>query len=173
VDGGTLDLVLDYFTWVVVPAVLLLIPGVLPEGTGLWAASAILVSALYHYSRLDIKTPDYYFNGFPAWWNVVAAYLLALRTGPAVNLAVVAGGVLLTFSPIHFIHPIRVADFRRINLAATAVWAVASTWMLARYPERDPVVAAVSVVCAAWLVGVGVWHTFAKPRSADAPHHAH
>jgi phosphatidylcholine synthase len=173
VDGGTLDLVLDYFTWVVVPAVLLLLPGVLPAGTGLWAASAILVSALYHYSRLDIKTPDYYFNGFPAWWNVVAGYLLALRSGPAVNLAVVIGGVLLTFSPIHFIHPIRVRDFRPVNLAATAVWAVSSTWMLAQYPDPSPILAAASVVCAAWLVGVGVWHTFAAPRPAVEPHHGH
>jgi phosphatidylcholine synthase len=170
VDGGTLDLVLDYFTWVVVPAVMLLAPGVLPPGTGLWAASAVLVSALYHYARHDIKTDDYYFNGFPAWWNVVAAYLLALGSGAWTNLAVVAGCVLLTFSPVKFIHPFRVRDFRPLNLAATAVWAVATTVLLARYPARPPALAAVSVAAAAYLVGVGVVRTFRGPSAPAAPH---
>lgn len=171
VDGATLDLVLDYFTWVIVPAVMLLAPGVLPAGTGRVAAAAVLVSALYHYSRTDIKTPDYYFNGFPAWWNVVVAYLLALGSGPRVNLAVVAAGVLLTFSPVKFIHPVRVRDFRRANLVATAVWSVATTVLLARYPARPPALAALSLAAAAHLVGVGVLRTLRGPRPADPERH--
>jgi len=172
VDGATLDLVLDYFTWVVVPAVMLLAPGVLPPGTAMWAASAVLVSALYHYSRQDIKTGDYYFNGFPAWWNVVAGYLLALGAQPWTSLAVVAACVLLTFSPVKFIHPFRVRDFRPANLVATAVWAVSTTALLARHPARPPLLAGVSIAAAAYLVGVGVVRTFRGPSASpgSVPH---
>jgi phosphatidylcholine synthase len=162
-DGDILDLVIDYFTFVVVPLLLILEPGVLPPGWELPAGAAVLLSACYHYGRRDVKTPDFYFNGFPAWWNVIAAYVVVLNPAPWAALALVAVSVALTFAPVQFIHPFRVRHLRAANLAVTAAWGVSTVWMILRVPRLDLAAVAVSLACAAWLTGVGVMRTVRGP----------
>lgn len=168
-DGDTLDLVIDYLTFVVVPLLLIMRPGVLPAGWELPAGAAVLLSACYHYGRRDMKTVDYYFNGFPAWWNVVAAYVVVLRLPPTANLALVAAGVVLTAAPVCFIHPFRVRRARSLTLAVTAVWSISSVWMLLRYPAVEAPAVAVSLASAAYLVGIGVARTLRGPDAVPVP----
>ncbi|MGZ8998791.1 MAG: CDP-alcohol phosphatidyltransferase family protein, partial [Allosphingosinicella sp.] len=70
IDGDTLDLIIDYLTFVLVPTLLILHSGLLPEALGPWLAALILVSSLYNLTRRDLKSDDNYFRGFPANWNV-------------------------------------------------------------------------------------------------------
>ncbi len=79
IDGATLDLVVDYLTYVFVPAVLIYRAGLLPEGWSAVGVAAILLSSLYTFARTDMKTSDNFFRGFPAVWNVVAFYLFFLE----------------------------------------------------------------------------------------------
>jgi phosphatidylcholine synthase len=58
IDGAVLDLVVDYLTFVFIPAHLMLRAGLLPESMALYLVLLINGSALYHYSRTDMKTPD-------------------------------------------------------------------------------------------------------------------
>ena len=88
VDGGRLDDIVDYLTYVVAPAFLLARSGLLP-GLGWPAAAAMLLSSAYGFSRVDSKTPDHFFTGFPSYWNIVALYLYVLGLSPALNAAVV------------------------------------------------------------------------------------
>lgn len=96
VDGAVLDLVVDYLTYVLVPAIFIYWFGLLPTGWGLAGAGFILVTSLYCFANLDMKTDDNYFVGFPAIWNVVALYMYVLDFDVWVNLVVVA--VLGAFS---------------------------------------------------------------------------
>jgi phosphatidylcholine synthase len=175
VEGANLDLVIDYLTWVLVPTLLMYKTGAFPPALALPTTLAILVSALYHSARLDMKTPDYYFHGFPAWWSMVAGYVVVLRPNPWVTLVIVVACCVLTFTKVHFIHPLRVKDFRTLTLVVLAVWGVATVLLLVQYPHPSPALAAVSIAGAAYLLGVGFLRTIRGPTipasSAAAAEH--
>jgi len=125
-SGERLDLIVDYLTYVVVPAYALTEAPLLPEAARLPAAAAILLSSLFHVADLHSKTEDGYFVGFPAIWNIVLLYLFALGLTPWASLAVVGTFVLLTFVPLLAVHPFRVSRLRPLTCLATALWAVAA-----------------------------------------------
>ena len=88
-SGERLDLIVDYLTYVAVPAYALTEAPLLPDAARLPAAAAILLSSLFHVADLKSKTEEGYFVGFPAIWNIVLLYLFALGLPPYVALAVV------------------------------------------------------------------------------------
>ena len=130
IDGATLDLVVDYLTYVFVPAALIYRAGLLPAPYAPIAAAAILLSSLYTFARTDMKTPVHFFRGFPALWNLVAFYLFMLQPGQAAGVIVVAVFAALTFAPIHFVHPVRVRRYQPWLGALTALWGLASLALL-------------------------------------------
>ena len=125
-SGERLDLVVDYVTYVFVPALALVRAGYLDGPAGLTLAAGILLSSLYHFSDLASKSDDYSFVGFPAVWNLVAFYIFALDLPHWAALAITAACVLLTFVPMHWAHPLRVIRLRALTIAVTFTWAIAA-----------------------------------------------
>ena len=130
IDGETLDLVIDYLNYVFVPTMLIVEAGLVPAGAAPLFAGLILISALYNFTRRDLKTDDNYFRGFPSLWNVVALYLFLGQPGEWVGAATVVLFAALTFAPVHFIHPFRVRDFGRWPQLLAAIWAAATAALL-------------------------------------------
>ncbi|MFO7692338.1 MAG: CDP-alcohol phosphatidyltransferase family protein [Vicinamibacterales bacterium] len=133
VDGARLDDIVDYLTYVVVPAFLLARSELLPPGLAWPAAAAMLLSSAYQFCRTDSKTPDHFFTGFPSYWNIVALYLFVLGLGPAVNVAVLLLLAALVFVPIRYIYPSRTVPWRVPTVALGTIWAggmAAIAWML-------------------------------------------
>jgi len=137
-DGATLDNVVDYFTYVVVPAVFMVQFELLPAPFAVLGAAYILATSLYTFANLDLKTKDNYFVGFPAVWNIVAFYMFVLDTPSAANLVVTVILGILTFTPLKFLHPLRVRELRVPTLMATAVWAGSSLWLVVQIPRAAP-----------------------------------
>jgi phosphatidylcholine synthase len=158
IDGDTLDLVIDYLTYVFVPALFIWRAELVPPAVAPWLAAAILVSSLYVFARTDMKTEDGYFRGFPALWSVVAFYLFVLQPGAGVGAAVVVLLIAMTFAPIHFAHPFRVRDYGVWLPAVAILWIVATCALL--WPEWSGAlrfaIEAVSVASAAVLIGMGL-----------------
>ena len=71
-DGARLDDIVDYLTFVFVPALLLYRSGILPPQWAGPVASVMLLSSAYGFSAADAKTADYFFTGFPSYWNIAA-----------------------------------------------------------------------------------------------------
>ena len=126
IDGETLDLIIDYLNYVFVPAVLIWRAELVPAGLAPWLAAAILVSALYNFTRRDLKTEDNYFRGFPALWNVVAFYLFVTGPAPEAAAIVVAALAALTFTSVPVVHPFRVRDYGRWLPLLSLLWALAT-----------------------------------------------
>jgi phosphatidylcholine synthase len=136
-SGERLDLVVDYVTYVFVPALALVRAGFLEGPVGLILAASILLSSLFHFSDLASKGDDYSFVGFPAVWNLVAFYLFALSVPQWVTYLVVSTCVVLTFVPMHWVHPLRVVRLRLLTLAVTLGWAVAAiATIMQGFPAR-------------------------------------
>jgi phosphatidylcholine synthase len=129
-SGERLDMVVDYVTYVFVPALMMLRSGILPGWLGVAAACYILMSSLFHFSDTASKTDDQHFVGFPAIWNLVAFYLFAFPVPEWVALLVVAVCGTLTFVPMRWLHPMRVRRLMGVNVAATAVWSGAAAWVV-------------------------------------------
>jgi phosphatidylcholine synthase len=132
IDGVALDLVVDFLTYVVVPLVALWRSGLLvPPYSVLLPCVVCAASALYFADR-RMKTPDYWFRGFPAVWNVPVFYLLVLRPDPLVCALVIIAAACLMFTPVVFIHPLRVERLRPVTLAVTGLWSVAAVAAVAQ-----------------------------------------
>ena len=123
-SGETLDYVVDFTTYVFVPAYAIAASGLLPQE--LAAASGVLIAivgALYFADR-DMKSEDHYFRGFPALWNIAAFYLYVMEPPGWLSAAGIVMLAILTFVPIRFVHPLRVARLRALNVALLILWGV-------------------------------------------------
>ncbi len=160
VDGATLDLVVDYLTYVFVPAYFFFQFDMFPQGTDLAFVFIILISSLYLFSNRNMKSPDNYFVGFPSIWNVALIYLFVFQASAVVVAAVVLGLTILTFVPVKTVHPMRVKDFRMVSRVLVLGWFALSIYIVTTLPEPPAAtVLFLWVATALWFVGVGVWRT--------------
>jgi phosphatidylcholine synthase len=151
-SGDTLDLVVDYVTYVFVPAYAMAASGLLlPLAAPLIGAAVVVSGALYFADR-RMKADDNHFRGFPALWNAAAFYLFLLKPAPWLGSLLLVALVLLTFVPFHVIHPVRVARFRVVNIVLMGVWAVLALAVLWRgFVVPVPLTLAL-VAIAAWVL---------------------
>lgn len=170
IDGAALDLVIDYLTYVVIPALILWRGGFLPEALALPLAAAILMSSLYVFARRDMKTDDGFFRGFPALWNVVALYFVVAPPLRGVAAAVVIALIVMTFAPVHVAHPFRARGFGRLPAVLAIAWAASSAALLlpglGEGAGRGLLV--LSLGSAAVLVALGLWRSLRGPVTPPA-----
>jgi phosphatidylcholine synthase len=123
-SGEVLDLVVDFATYVFVPAYAITASGLLlPLAAPLLGAGIVVTGALYFADR-RMKAPDNHFRGFPALWNAAAFYLFLLHLPPALGSLGIAVLIVLTFAPFNVLHPVRVVRLRGLTLSLVAIWAV-------------------------------------------------
>jgi len=135
-SGELLDFVVDFATYVFVPAYAIATGGLLPPSVALLLGLIVTVTGALYFADRRMKTTDSYFRGFPALWNVVAFYLFVLKPAPWLGAIAIAALAAATFAPIHFVHPVRVPRWRALNLAALVLWALLA--LLALKENLDP-----------------------------------
>jgi phosphatidylcholine synthase len=129
-SGELLDFVVDFPTYVFVPAYAIAAGGLLPPAAALALGVIVTVTGALYFADRRMKTSDSYFRGFPALWNVAAFYLFLLKPPPWLGAAAILVLAAATFAPIHFVHPVRVPRWRMFNLAALVLWAVLALFAL-------------------------------------------
>jgi phosphatidylcholine synthase len=122
-SGEVLDLVVDFVTYVFVPAYAITASGLLPPVAAPLLGVGITVSGALYFADRRMKSADNHFRGFPGLWNVAAFYLFLLHPSPAISSLGVSVLIVATFLPFHVIHPIRVVRLRRLTLSLIGVWA--------------------------------------------------
>jgi len=168
-DGALLDNIVDYLTYAFAPMLLLLADGRLPAGSlGTAVAVVPLLASGFQFCRVDAKTDDHMFLGFPSYWNVVAFYAVVLDLHPAVVTTVVLVCSALVFVPIGYLYPSRTLAFRRTSLWLSAVWLVTYAVLLVQVPHPSPVVVAVSLGYVVYYVAVSLFLTVRR-RAAPVP----
>jgi phosphatidylcholine synthase len=155
-SGELLDVVVDFATYVLVPAYALAAGDVLPRVAAPPLGIIVAVTGALYFADRRMKTADGYFRGFPALWNIVAFYLFLLRPPPWLSALAVVALCAATFAPLHFVHPVRAARWRWLNLAMLVCWAVLALWALARNLEPPGWVAAALAAIAVYFVAVGL-----------------
>jgi len=123
-SGDLLDLVVDFVTYVFVPAYAIAAGGLLPPPLALPAGALIVITGAIYFADRQMKLPGNYFRGFPALWNGLAFYLFLIRPAAWFALFIVVAFSALTFAPFRFLHPVRVKRFRALNITAITLWSI-------------------------------------------------
>jgi phosphatidylcholine synthase len=152
-SGDVLDLVVDFVTYVFVPAYAITASGLLMPLAAPLLGGGIVVSGALYFADRRMKAPDNHFRGFPALWNAAAFYLFLLRPAPAFSSLAVALLIVLTFVPFHVVHPIRVVRLRGLTLSLIAIWAVLAVVTLVYDFDVGGAVTAALCAIAAYVVG--------------------
>jgi len=154
-DGVLLDLIIDYLTYVFIPAFALFKSGLLPGWTGWFAIIIITFSSALYFCDTNMKTKDNSFQGFPGCWNMVILVLFAIKPSFWLIIAIVAVLALSMFLPIKFIHPIRTARWRIVNFPVALLWTSFGAW--AAWVNFDPNSLAIYglIFCSSYLVLAG------------------
>jgi phosphatidylcholine synthase len=155
-SGDVLDLVVDFVTYVFVPAYAIAAGGLLPSGLGAPAGIVIVMTGAIYFADRRMKTADHYFRGFPTLWNVVAFYLFVLKLPPWLAAGLVALLAVLTFMPFKFLHPFRVTRLRLVSMGALVLWSLLAGYALLASLDPGPVVVGALVVLAVYFLGVGL-----------------
>jgi len=151
IDGTILDSVVDYLNYVIVPSLMIYWFQMVPLWFELVVPSAIILTSLYTFANLRMKTEDYYFRGFPAVWNIVVLYFFILGSNEYINIAVIVICIILTFTPIKFVHPLRVEGLRNLTIFFTIVWS-ATTLKLVITPTSKIFMIDSAIIFILWII---------------------
>lgn len=168
VDGYVMDLIVDYLTCVVVPAMFLHQFGLIGPRFSVAAMGIVLFTSAIWFSRTDLITDDHWFLGFPAVWNLVVPSLFLLGTSQTVNLIVVAVFAALQMTKVQIAHPVQVAEHRAVAIPVTAIWLVVMAIAVARVPNVSVWERAVLVAAPAYFAAISVHHAVTGKASATA-----
>ena len=161
-DGARLDDIIDYLTYVFIPALVVwqadLVAVPFP------VCAAMLLSSAYGFAQADAKVDaaDHFFTGFPSYWNIVVAYLYMLGLSHTTNAIVLVVLAVLVFVPIRYIYPSRTRTLRIPTLLLGAAWAVLFTWLIWRLPAVDGPWAMLSLIFPVYYVALSLWLQFRR-----------
>ncbi len=122
IDGAALDLVIDFLTYVLVPVVALWRSDLMPTETSFWIGLVVTGASALYFADIRMKTDDLWFRGFPATFNILVLYLFVLRPPWVMSAAVLLCAAALMFTPVVFVHPLRVVRLRALTIAMSIAW---------------------------------------------------
>lgn len=162
IDGAKLDDVVDYFTYVLVPVVFVLLTDMVPDVAAVPVAIAVSVASGYGFAQTAAKTADHFFTGFPSYWNVVVFYLWALGWSPWANTAVLLAFAALVFVPIRYVYPSRTPTLRGLTVSLGGAWGAVMLWTLVQVPNPPRDLVTASLAYPAYYVALSLWLQFRR-----------
>jgi phosphatidylcholine synthase len=155
-SGETLDLIVDFTTYVFVPAYAIAASGQLPNALAIPAGVLVVVTGALYFADRQMKTTDNYFRGFPAVWNLAAFYLYLLEPPPWLAAVMIVALAALSFAPVKFLHPLRVRHLRALNIALLAVWGMLAALTVIYDLDPGPYVTWSLVAIAVYFFSAGL-----------------
>ena len=166
-DGALLDNIVDYITYAFMPMVLLWSAGYLGDGTSATVLAAIpLLASAYQFCRVDAKTDDHLFLGFPSYWNIAAFYVVVLDLQPGAVAGVLLVCAVLVFVPIGYVYPSRTESLQTLTLVLTTVWLASYAVLLTQVPDPSAIWLAISIAYVVYYVALSLYLTTRRSRTA-------
>ncbi|MBN7776737.1 phosphatidylcholine/phosphatidylserine synthase [Nitratireductor aquimarinus] len=167
-SGDMLDNIIDYVTYVLIPAFALYQSGFMGEGLSFLSAAIIVITSAIYYADTGMKTRENFFKGFPVVWNMVVFTLFVVQPGEMIAFGVVLISAFTTFLPVFFLHPVRVQRLRTLNLAIFFAWCAFGIIALIQSLEADQLIRIGIAVTGIYLFVIGgvmqAWPNLGKGR---------
>ena len=164
-DGVLMDLIIDYLTYVFIPAFALFQSGLLSGWTGWFAIIVIVFTSVVYFADTRMKTRDNSFAGFPGCWNMVILVLFAVKPHWTIILLIVTALSAAMFTNIKFIHPVRTVRWRAISLPMTAAWVVFAVWAVLDDFHPDSIARWGLLLTSLWLTFAGLAQQLTERRA--------
>ena len=166
-DGRRLDDIVDYLIYVFAPILLLWSNHNLPAGVGgIILAALPLLASSYQFCRVDAKTEDYFFLGFPSYWNIVAFYIIIFKWPPVTVTAILVICSILVFIPIRYLYPSRTIEFRRLTLILSCLWLLSYALILLQMPNPQPFLTYFSLVYMFYYVVLSLYLNYLRLKQS-------
>lgn len=170
VDGTTLDNVIDFFTYAIIPAAMIWCWDLVPMGWGAGMGAGVLLASCATYANSNMKTRDGYFVGFPAIWNLVVLYLLIFGIGQHASLLILLICMGLTFVPSTYVHPFRVRFLMPLTVFMTLLWTLsvsALSWTVLLNDQSvlaQPWWGGILILTSLYFAAISLRRSFMTPR---------
>jgi phosphatidylcholine synthase len=161
-DGSKLDDIVDYLNYVFVPIFFAVQMRMLPASYALWIAAMPLLASAYGFCQSAAKTADFFFTGFPSYWNVAVFYLYVGGTAPTTNAAVLVVLSILVFVPIGYVYPTRQPFLRPLTIGLGVCWGVMLLIALARMPDNPPALIYASLAYPVYYFALSLYLHFGR-----------
>jgi phosphatidylcholine synthase len=167
-DGVLLDLIIDYLTYVFIPAFALFKSGLMDGWTGWFAIILITFTSAMYFADTRMKTKDNSFSGFPGCWNMLVLVIFALEPNFWVSLALVTILAVAMFLPLKFVHPVRTERWRVVTLPVAIAWTFFAGWAAWVDFHAESWAHWGLVITSVYLLGAGVAQQAIPERTAKA-----
>ena len=170
VSGKTIDYVIDFFSYAILPAYLFFEAMDLEYWPRLLCCFAMLLSAALYYGKEGmVSAAGHHFVGFPVLWNmVVYVMVFVLPWLPAwAIIALVAAFTVLHFVPVLFAYPSRGGRWWVLTLLASVAFIVAAVANVWYYPEPQPFWRGVCLVASGYYAVLAAVDTFSGAAAQE------
>ena len=156
IDGALLDLIIDFLTYVMIPAYALYGSGLLPGWSGWFVVLFIPFASSLYFADQRMKTKDNSFRGFPGCWNMFVLALLVIVPPWWVILCLVVILSAAQFLNLKFVHPVRTERWRFISLPVAIIWISAIAWAAWTGFDRNVLLDAIVTITSIYLATAGI-----------------
>lgn len=160
INGHTLDLVIDYVTCVVVPVVLIIELAILPPGWEILIAGLIFFTSALWFARSDQETEDFWFNGFPASWNLVIPSFIILELSSTWVIIISILFSIAQLTNLKFPHLLRVKTLRPLTLSLAAIYFSTLTFLSLTFPTGPDDLKPLLAIAPLYIISLAIWRTF-------------
>ncbi|RYG69964.1 phosphatidylcholine synthase [bacterium] len=157
IDGRTIDDLVDYLSYTFVPLLLIWRLDLLPGPDALWVVPA-MVASLFGFANTGAKDESAgFFLGFPSYWNIVAAYVVAWHGGwPSALL--IAALTVLTVMPVRFLYPnLAPRPWKTPVMVGAAIWTLALIAIIATLPTPPTWLVWASLIYPILYAALSLW----------------
>ena len=162
--GQKLDDIVDYLTFVFVPAVVVWQADLVLPALTVPVVAAMLLSSLFGFVSEDAKTEDHFFTGFPSYWNIVVLYLVVLGLAPITNAVILMTLSALVFVRIGYVYPTRMQTARTLTLILGGVWSLLMLALILQLPTPQRSLAWLSLFFPAYYTVLSLMLHARRPR---------
>lgn len=164
-NGAKLDDIVDYLTYVFVPALFVWRAILVPDAWTLPVVVAMLLSSAFGFNRDDAKTEDHFFTGFPSYWNLVVFYMHLLQLPSRMNGVILLALAGLVFVPIRYVYPSRMPVLRWTTNLLGVVWGGLLLAILWKYPAIPGWLLLASLFFPGYYIGLSLVLNVRRSRS--------
>lgn len=155
-DGMVLDMIIDYLTYIFIPAFALFKSGLLPDWTGWICILVITYTSAMYMVDTRMKTKDNSFSGFPATWNMLILVIFAVEPNYWIILLLVIACAITMFTSLKFIHPVRTERWRMVSLPIALIWTATATLSAWTAFHPGPITTVLLSITSVYLLGAGI-----------------
>ncbi|KFJ45426.1 CDP-alcohol phosphatidyltransferase family protein [Francisella tularensis] len=111
IDGALLDNIIDFTTYSIVPCIWIYVSAVVSQQWLIPIIIMITISSSYQFCQLNAKTDDYFFVGFPSYWNVIVMYMLCFQSNQLIN------EIMITILSIFLLYQLNIFIYQELNIS--------------------------------------------------------